>query len=95
MLSIRELVKVYPGPVAALQGVSLELDTGVEHVAGMNGNFPVIQSAKLDILVMFNTYPLSHDINRVASCVTLRAISSRRREWRTVSARGRVPTSRE
>lgn len=37
MLSIRELVKVYPGPVAALQGVSLELDTGMFGLLGPNG----------------------------------------------------------
>jgi ABC-2 type transport system ATP-binding protein len=37
MLHVRELVKVYPGPVAALQGVSLELDTGMFGLLGPNG----------------------------------------------------------
>lgn len=37
MLSIRELVKVYPGPVAALQGVSLDLPNGMFGLLGPNG----------------------------------------------------------
>ena len=37
MLSIRDLVKVYPGPVAALQGVSLDIDTGMFGLLGPNG----------------------------------------------------------
>jgi ABC-2 type transport system ATP-binding protein len=37
MLSIRDLVKVYPGPVAALQGVSLEIPRGMFGLLGPNG----------------------------------------------------------
>ena len=37
MLEIRDLVKVYPGPVAALQGVSLEASRGMLGLLGPNG----------------------------------------------------------
>ncbi len=37
MLEIRGLVKIYPGPVAALQGISLELPTGMTGLLGPNG----------------------------------------------------------
>jgi ABC-type multidrug transport system ATPase subunit len=37
MLSIRSLVKVYPGPVTALQGVSLEVAPGMFGLLGPNG----------------------------------------------------------
>jgi ABC-2 type transport system ATP-binding protein len=37
MLCVRELVKVYPGPVAALQGVSLDLPNGMFGLLGPNG----------------------------------------------------------
>jgi ABC-2 type transport system ATP-binding protein len=37
MLSVRELVKVYPGPVAALQGVDLDLPNGMFGLLGPNG----------------------------------------------------------
>ena len=37
MLEIRDLVKVYPGPVAALQGVNLEVPTGMFGLLGPNG----------------------------------------------------------
>ena len=37
MLEIRDLVKVYPGPVAALQGVSLEVSKGMFGLLGPNG----------------------------------------------------------
>ena len=37
MLEIRNLVKVYPGPVAALQGLSLEVPTGMFGLLGPNG----------------------------------------------------------
>ncbi len=37
MLHIRNLVKVYPGPVAALQGVSLEVPMGMFGLLGPNG----------------------------------------------------------
>jgi ABC-type multidrug transport system ATPase subunit len=37
MLSIQSLVKVYPGPVAALQGVSLEIPRGMFGLLGPNG----------------------------------------------------------
>jgi ABC-2 type transport system ATP-binding protein len=37
MLSVRDLVKVYPGPVAALQGVSLEVPPGMFGLLGPNG----------------------------------------------------------
>jgi ABC-type multidrug transport system ATPase subunit len=37
MLSIRELVKIYPGPVAALQGVDLDVPRGMFGLLGPNG----------------------------------------------------------
>jgi ABC-2 type transport system ATP-binding protein len=37
MLIIRDLVKIYPGPVAALQGVSLDLPRGMFGLLGPNG----------------------------------------------------------
>ena len=37
MLEIRSLVKVYPGPVAALQGVSLDVPKGMFGLLGPNG----------------------------------------------------------
>src|SRR6202035_2373724 len=37
MLSVRQLVKVYPGPVAALQGVDLDLPNGMFGLLGPNG----------------------------------------------------------
>ncbi len=37
MLVIKELVKVYPGPVAALQGIELELSSGMFGLLGPNG----------------------------------------------------------
>ncbi len=37
MLSVRDLVKVYPGPVAALQGVSLDVPPGMFGLLGPNG----------------------------------------------------------
>jgi ABC-type multidrug transport system ATPase subunit len=37
MLSIRDLVKVYPGPVAALQGVRLDIPPGMFGLLGPNG----------------------------------------------------------
>ncbi len=37
MLSIRDLVKVYPGPVTALQGVSLDIPPGMFGLLGPNG----------------------------------------------------------
>ncbi len=37
MISIRNLVKVYPGPVAALQGISLEIPSGMFGLLGPNG----------------------------------------------------------
>jgi len=37
VLSIRDLVKVYPGPVTALQGVSLDLPNGMFGLLGPNG----------------------------------------------------------
>ena len=37
MLKIENLVKVYPGPVAALQGVSLEIPNGMFGLLGPNG----------------------------------------------------------
>jgi len=37
MLSISNLVKVYPGPVAALQGVSLDIPMGMFGLLGPNG----------------------------------------------------------
>jgi len=37
MLIVRDLVKVYPGPVAALQGVNLDLPNGMFGLLGPNG----------------------------------------------------------
>ncbi len=37
MLEIRDLVKVYPGPVAALQGVSIDVSKGMFGLLGPNG----------------------------------------------------------
>ena len=37
MLEVRSLVKVYPGPVAALQGVDLEVPKGMFGLLGPNG----------------------------------------------------------
>jgi len=37
MLEIRQLVKVYPGPVAALQGIDLEIENGLFGLLGPNG----------------------------------------------------------
>jgi ABC-2 type transport system ATP-binding protein len=37
MLTVRQLVKVYPGPVAALQGVDLDLPNGMFGLLGPNG----------------------------------------------------------
>jgi ABC-type multidrug transport system ATPase subunit len=37
MLTIRNLVKVYPGPVAALQGIDLDLPNGMFGLLGPNG----------------------------------------------------------
>lgn len=37
MLSVRKLVKVYPGPVAALQGVDLDIPQGMFGLLGPNG----------------------------------------------------------
>ncbi len=37
MLEIQDLVKVYPGPVAALQGVSLDVSRGMFGLLGPNG----------------------------------------------------------
>jgi ABC-2 type transport system ATP-binding protein len=37
VLSIRNLVKVYPGPVAALQGIDLDLPNGMFGLLGPNG----------------------------------------------------------
>jgi len=37
MLVIRDLVKVYPGPVAALQGINLEIPKGMFGLLGPNG----------------------------------------------------------
>ena len=37
MLVIRNLVKVYPGPVTALQGIDLDLATGMFGLLGPNG----------------------------------------------------------
>ena len=37
MLSVSKLVKVYPGPVTALQGVDLEVPTGMFGLLGPNG----------------------------------------------------------
>jgi ABC-type multidrug transport system ATPase subunit len=38
MLEIRDLVKVYPGPVAALQGIRLEIPQGMFGLLGPNGS---------------------------------------------------------
>lgn len=38
MIEIRELVKVYPGPVAALQGISLDIPPGLFGLLGPNGS---------------------------------------------------------
>jgi ABC-2 type transport system ATP-binding protein len=37
MLSVRDLVKVYPGPVTALQGIQLDLSPGMFGLLGPNG----------------------------------------------------------
>ena len=37
MLTIRDLVKVYPGPVTALQGVNLDVPPGMFGLLGPNG----------------------------------------------------------
>jgi ABC-type multidrug transport system ATPase subunit len=37
MLVVRNLLKVYPGPVAALQGIDLDLDNGLFGLLGPNG----------------------------------------------------------
>src|SRR5215813_7070842 len=37
MLSVRDLVKVYPGPVTALQGIRLDLSAGMFGLLGPNG----------------------------------------------------------
>ena len=37
MLTIRDLVKIYPGPVAALQGVDLDVPSGMFGLLGPNG----------------------------------------------------------
>ncbi|MFZ9688544.1 MAG: ABC transporter ATP-binding protein, partial [Phycisphaerales bacterium] len=37
MLRINDLVKIYPGPVAALKGVSLEIPEGLFGLLGPNG----------------------------------------------------------
>ncbi|MEQ8765684.1 MAG: ABC transporter ATP-binding protein [Planctomycetota bacterium] len=37
MLEVRSLVKVYPGPVAALQGIDLDIGTGMFGLLGPNG----------------------------------------------------------
>ncbi|HEX9940793.1 MAG TPA: ABC transporter ATP-binding protein [Thermoanaerobaculia bacterium] len=37
MLTIRDLVKIYPGPVAALQGVNLDVPPGMFGLLGPNG----------------------------------------------------------
>ncbi|HSN88168.1 MAG TPA: ABC transporter ATP-binding protein [Thermoanaerobaculia bacterium] len=38
MLEIRDLVKVYPGPVTALQGINLDVPTGMFGLLGPNGD---------------------------------------------------------
>ena len=38
MLQVRSLVKVYPGPVAALQGVDLDIPLGMFGLLGPNGS---------------------------------------------------------
>src|SRR5215470_4534344 len=37
MLTIRNLVKVYPGPVCALQGIDLDVPSGMFGLLGPNG----------------------------------------------------------
>ena len=37
MLEIRDLAKIYPGPVAALKGVSLDVSKGMFGLLGPNG----------------------------------------------------------
>ena len=37
MLIVKDLVKIYPGPVAALQGVSLQVERGMFGLLGPNG----------------------------------------------------------
>ena len=37
MLAIRSLVKIYPGPVAALQGIDLDIPVGMFGLLGPNG----------------------------------------------------------
>jgi ABC-2 type transport system ATP-binding protein len=37
MLTVRDLVKVYPGPVAALQGIDLDIPNGMFGLLGSNG----------------------------------------------------------
>ena len=37
MLIVEDLVKIYPGPVAALQGVSLQVERGMFGLLGPNG----------------------------------------------------------
>ena len=37
MLEISGLIKVYPGPVAALQGIDLEIENGMFGLLGPNG----------------------------------------------------------
>ncbi|HEY0554598.1 MAG TPA: ATP-binding cassette domain-containing protein, partial [Thermoanaerobaculia bacterium] len=37
MLTIRDLVKVYPGPVTALQGINLDVPPGMFGLLGPNG----------------------------------------------------------
>ena len=37
MLVVRELVKIYPGPVAALQGIDLDIPKGMFGLLGPNG----------------------------------------------------------
>lgn len=37
MLSIQEIIKVYPGPVAAVKGISLDLEPGLFGLLGPNG----------------------------------------------------------
>jgi ABC-type multidrug transport system ATPase subunit len=37
MLTIRDLVKIYPGPVAALQGIDLDVPSGMFGLLGPNG----------------------------------------------------------
>jgi ABC-2 type transport system ATP-binding protein len=37
MLTIRQLTKIYPGPVAALQGIDLDIPTGMFGLLGPNG----------------------------------------------------------